>query len=459
MPEVSIWSRERNTTMKVFSQLYVGVRKAASGTPLGFATPFEDNTAGRKRQETVRNWVGGTEPDIAYKNNVPAPGFKITDDVKRVYWGGGNVVWRVEDPRGFELEIQSNNLMAIIQSCGIQEGGLIPGNCVWGRSGGDNILLHETSDEYKDAVKAAETLKAPKQVGKAKRKVGALYRCANGSLGIYLGKVHVTVIDYSNESQDTGCVTLTGGQRIVVSTTTSMINPSTEFEAVLGVTRDRNDEVIQTRTLKLYKKAPLVDEMEVKVELPDVDNAFLFTLNWAFASALITPKRIVSVTTNPIPNPEACLVKLPEHMFESKILAVRRYMKVAHQMFYPFLLLSHRNDEAVVFNNVLCGQIETIGNTYSNDTQTEPTYSIALPMTLAGNKVTFTSYDGRENPLTDKRNYPSKPLNVKMNSARSVDHVRLPFFENGEDLLKYLQQLYDDCSMFYVTARESTKDE
>jgi hypothetical protein len=198
MPEVSIWSRERNTSIKVFSQLYLGLK----GT-LGFATPYEENAAGRKRQETVNSWASGYGeyvngkhvpgvPKTSVMANEPRAGFKITDDIKRVYWGGGNVVWRVLDPVGFELEIQSRNLMAIIQSCGINEGGEIPGRCVWGRSGGDNILLHESSDEYKDAVKAAETLKAPKQVGKNARRVGGIYRRVDGSPAIFIGKVHVT---------------------------------------------------------------------------------------------------------------------------------------------------------------------------------------------------------------------------------------------------------------------------
>jgi len=96
-------SYERNTGMKVFSKLYVGYKKQGKGqVDLGFATPYEDNAAGRRRQETVNSWAlgwRGKKPDreATIIDNDLAEGFKITDDIKRVYYGGGNVVFRVED--------------------------------------------------------------------------------------------------------------------------------------------------------------------------------------------------------------------------------------------------------------------------------------------------------------------------------------------------------------------------
>lgn len=474
MPDVTIWSHVRNTSMKVFSQLYVGIQSALSGVPLGFATPYEENAAGRKRQETVNKWVGEYSYDyvnhvrvkreltVKIIENTPAPGFKITDDVKRVYWGGGNVVWRVEDPRGFELEIQSNNLMAMIQSCGIEEGGLIPGNCVWGRSGGDNILLHETSDEYKDAVKAAETLKAPKQVGKASRQIGALYRRVDGSLGIYLGKVHMTSIGY-DESRASSRVTLSGGQRIQVSTTTYEIRPSVEFEAVLSVTQGVGDNAIPTKELKLYKKAPLVEDMNIMVPLPEINNTFLLSLNWAIASSAVRVKRIVSLTVNPILNPEACLVKLPEHLFKKKLSDMVSYAKSNGSYRPPaHRLLPWQEDEMIDIDGVLCGHIGVIGDARNLSVkQTEPSYDIALPAFLCGNKITYNVLPNHSNPLEIRsfalNGYFHQQQQAQLSSLPALEPIKLPIFKDGAELVKYTQQLYDDCSMFYVTARESTK--
>lgn len=204
-----------NKGMKVFSKLFVGIKKAyGDNPPLAFATPYEENAAGKKRQDTVVSWLGGeyenviengqyvydennrpkrvkVERNTKILDNTPRSGFKITDDIKRTYWGGGNVVWRIFDPYGYELEIQSNNLMALIQTCGIDSGGIIPGNCVWGRDAGVNILLHESSEEYKNALHAAETLKPNKKVPMKDRIVGGLYTMQTGEQGIYLGKLWV----------------------------------------------------------------------------------------------------------------------------------------------------------------------------------------------------------------------------------------------------------------------------
>jgi hypothetical protein len=80
--------------MKMFSRLFVGIRNMRDDTapdpiPLGFATPYEENVAGRKRQETVNNWASRQvlNPEkTAYvrmpgatllMDNIPASGFKM----------------------------------------------------------------------------------------------------------------------------------------------------------------------------------------------------------------------------------------------------------------------------------------------------------------------------------------------------------------------------------------------
>lgn len=342
MPELNIWERERNTAMKVFSRLYLGLKDQGVGEPqLGFATPYEENAAGRKRQETVDRWAGGYGewvngkhvpgvPKTNVMDNEPRGGFKITDDIKRVYWGGGNVVWRVFDPAGFELEIQSRNLMAIIQSCGINEGGEIPGRCVWGRSGGDNILLHESSDEYKDAVKAAETLKAPKQVSKAGRRVGGLYRRVNGTPAIFIGKVHVVKTNYAphEDHEPKSYIDLKEG-KCIVSRSVYDLPPSEPFEAMLEVEDDGNGGVALTTNLTLYKKAPCVDDLG-DVDIPTVTDSWLMKLMWSFASSGISYRRIMSVTVNPILNPGSHLV---EHLVLDEPKTVDEFYKFLDDLF------------------------------------------------------------------------------------------------------------------------------
>lgn len=426
MPEKFSYLIKRNTSMKVFSQLYVGLKKQAGEVPLGFATPLEDNAQGRKRQDTVNSWakdygsyVDGklTYPHflgIKTVDNVPVPNFKITDDIKRVYWGGGNVVWRVEDPRGFELEIQSSNLMAIVQSCGIEAGGLIPGKCIWGRDGASNILLHESSAEFKDAVMAAETLKAPKQVGKASRKPGQLYRLTNGSLGIYVGKVHVVVAEHS----------LTASKNLVNK-------PSEEFEAILGIS-DISTSLEHTSELKLYKKAPLVSEVSdpaKRVEMV-LDNQFLLSTSWSFASASYTPARIMSVTREPIKNPVLCIVPLPKSLFDSKLEALKQYAKHHKADVLSKWLLPWRGDELIRINNILVGTIFDLKGSM---------IGIATELRAHEYEIYRTDHYGRQSFADTKLKF-----------------TKLPELKTNDAVIEYANHLYNTGCMYYITATEGT---
>lgn len=146
-----------------FDRLYVGQKPQGGNNPLplAFLTPYEDNAAGRKRMETVDNWV----KEVGYSrvnghiirntnnlkseviDNVPLAGFSIAKSVRRdSSWNGGNVVWRIEDPRGYEWEISSPNLAQIITQTGIAAGGVINGRCIIGRLAGANILVPEGTD-------------------------------------------------------------------------------------------------------------------------------------------------------------------------------------------------------------------------------------------------------------------------------------------------------------------------
>jgi hypothetical protein len=201
---------EINTKIKVFPKLYVGLKAQTQVDPvtkervprvnLGFATPLENNAAFEKRKRTVDDWskpwadwdpitrksIPRPPLDPITIDNVPVAGFKVTDDVRRIYWGGGNVVWRVEDPRGFELEVSSQNLMAVIQTVGLAAGGEIPGKCVWARDGANNVLLHETTQEFKNAYRVGETV-STKGTKLKPEHIGCKVSFKSGYTGTYLG--------------------------------------------------------------------------------------------------------------------------------------------------------------------------------------------------------------------------------------------------------------------------------
>lgn len=205
-----------NEVIKVFSRVYVGFQGEPDTTGenpcLAFLTPYEENAGGRKRIETVEKWAGAKDqyayvdgkwslvkkgvkvPSQIY-NNEPIEGFEICREVKRTYWGGGNVVWRIFDPRGFELEISSANLAKILTFATL-EAGKIKGKCVWGRIGANNLLIPEGCPEYSNLLpKAEEFTEANKLRGKlipiSQIKIGSTISLSNGTECVYLGKWNI----------------------------------------------------------------------------------------------------------------------------------------------------------------------------------------------------------------------------------------------------------------------------
>lgn len=171
--------------------------------PLGFMTPEGDNAQAKKRKGTVNDWIhcGHSHsqwidndkldqflidnptasarrprglPNTAYgakttdtlveipfeegvdfniienSPNTPRKGFRITKSVARCGWNGGNKLVRIEDPRGFELEISVANLVKVMSMSTFIDG-VCQTECVWGRDGANNTLLPVNSEPYKEA--------------------------------------------------------------------------------------------------------------------------------------------------------------------------------------------------------------------------------------------------------------------------------------------------------------------
>jgi hypothetical protein len=136
--------------IKFPEKYYVGFQKqryssAENFRMLGFATPNTGDHAFKKRKASVDGW---SEKDLTPLDmeNKPTHGFKIVDAVSR--YSTSNKKFRVEDPRGFELEIDVYNLLSIIEKHTIVQGTIME-PMLWGRYGNDNYLISSNSAEYK----------------------------------------------------------------------------------------------------------------------------------------------------------------------------------------------------------------------------------------------------------------------------------------------------------------------
>ena len=182
------------TAIKIPDQYYMGRRKDG----LAFITPEGKDKAAVRRKDTVNNWAHTREfewqdnpeydPTIVadgkkipwgdirtreqiqidtcddsstYKtfDNSPQSGFKLCKVVGR--WCTANKAFEIEDPRGFRIQIYSNNLVEICQQAGIK-GGMLLGSYVYGREGANNVLLPIGSQIYRDAKQLTSDITAKK---------------------------------------------------------------------------------------------------------------------------------------------------------------------------------------------------------------------------------------------------------------------------------------------------------
>lgn len=200
-------------------RIYINYQKRKEhddNVKLGFATyadqedkPFEkrkstiDSWADRERYEYVRHADGRSkriekEPEFPaeFIDNKPRIGFKIPRHVRRWGWNGGNVLWRVEDPRGFELEIASENMGQMLMHCTIVEGE-IQGECVWGwnKTGGSKVvLLPVNSEPYQEALN--DTILHNSTVSMKDVNIGDRIVLKNGAEGVFYGKHWFLTINY-----------------------------------------------------------------------------------------------------------------------------------------------------------------------------------------------------------------------------------------------------------------------
>lgn len=77
------------------------------------------------------------DPQPMVYDNVPLSLFKIQRSVSR--YSTSNKLWRILDPRGFELEITTGCMDELIQNATILKGGLIDAKCVW--AGNKNLVV------------------------------------------------------------------------------------------------------------------------------------------------------------------------------------------------------------------------------------------------------------------------------------------------------------------------------
>lgn len=161
---------------------------------------YYDNKGKIRKEKSWESWRDKKIEPNEYPNT-PIEGFTINKDIKR----GNNYEWfsstrtmvRIHDPRGFEFEITTSNLMSILMHTDCLRKGLI-GEFVYAWFGTDLVLLPTSSEEYRNAVKYTEGL--DKKVSAKELIPGAVYRTKREGNVTYLGKLDWFYIEHHHKT-------------------------------------------------------------------------------------------------------------------------------------------------------------------------------------------------------------------------------------------------------------------
>lgn len=189
-----------NNEIKIPEKHYVTFQKRdGDDLPLAFITPYGEDAAATKRMSTADSWASGDIKARTIDNDLMA-GFRICHSVRR--FRTQNVLWRVADPRGFELEISSDNLADLLATVTVEKGEILS-RCVWARQRNRDVLLPEESEEYQTAI--ANTQRNNKTVNFKDVKPGNTIIFKNGETGKYLGSfyaLHFTRLDKQEDNSE-----------------------------------------------------------------------------------------------------------------------------------------------------------------------------------------------------------------------------------------------------------------
>ncbi len=167
---------------------------------LGFINYYKPNGELRFKSN-FENWIDSNIPTIDC-DNVPIEGFVLDrEDPKNKYRSFNNTpdYIRVYDPREWEFNITTQNLMYILDYCEIQKGKLLTGKFVYAWIGdkGNNVqLLPIKSPDYKQALSNNKFWMNQKVFEEKDFVLKNIYRHKKYGRCVYIGKY--TKMEYSH---------------------------------------------------------------------------------------------------------------------------------------------------------------------------------------------------------------------------------------------------------------------
>jgi hypothetical protein len=176
------------STLDIPEKIKVGYQKR-SGTytgKLAYVTWIDHK--GKMRKETSWNNWRHKKIDPDEFENEPTSGFVLNKKVGdyRSSWGGRQAWVRIYDPRGFEFEIDVENLLFILEECSAIKGKGLEGEFVYAWEGKNLVVLPVSSIDYQESVEY-NNLK-DKKVTKKDMTEGCVYLTKENEKVMYMGR-------------------------------------------------------------------------------------------------------------------------------------------------------------------------------------------------------------------------------------------------------------------------------
>jgi len=219
----------KNSRLMFTEKIHVIKKNKNIKASLAYVTyvPDKDTKTGRTKYEsrldTGRAWAGirrsqynhdkqewekvETEVGEDVLDNSPVQSIKIVNDSP--IWRVNNVVWRVQDERGFQIDIASWNLDGLIHTKGvtISEGHLRhPDGFIYGFLQGKIAVIPVGSEIYKQAKQNSEEKKKKKKV--ASLDLGDIVKISSTVRGnhTYMGRMKEVIWDSSGKGRSISLV-------------------------------------------------------------------------------------------------------------------------------------------------------------------------------------------------------------------------------------------------------------
>lgn len=181
-----------NDKLNIPKELKVGFRDRGDTytAKLGYVI-YYDNKNKLRKETSFNGWVDKKIPFLDKEPNKPTEGFVLNKNVG----GGRSYSWhdharlekiRIWDPRDFEFEITTPNLLYILQHCNCYKGKGLEGSFVYAWQGKDLILLPTSCPEYQSSIEFTKLQTTTVKVKELKE--GATYTTKQTQDLVYVGR-------------------------------------------------------------------------------------------------------------------------------------------------------------------------------------------------------------------------------------------------------------------------------